>query len=264
MKVFVESVGLFGPGLHGWQAARPVLAGTQPYVGGDLGLPSLDMLPAAERRRTGLPVRLAISVGQDALAQTERPAQDLATVFSASGGDGEVIHEICETLAGAERLVSPTRFHNSVHNAPAGYWSIATRSQAPSTSLCARDWSFAAGLLEAAAEVHVDREAVLLLCYDSVYPPPLHRLRPLTASFACALILTRSRGIGTLAQLTLDLRGSGVPDSRMDDAGLEALRNGNPAARSLPLLAALARTQAAEIALDYLGDAQLAVRVSPC
>lgn len=264
MKAFVESLGLFGPGLHGWQAARPVLAGARPYAGGDLGLPSLDILPAAERRRTGLPVRLALCVGQDALAQTERPVQDLPTVFSASGGDGDVIHEICETLAGPDRMVSPTRFHNSVHNAPAGYWSIATRSQAPSTSLCARDWSFAAGLLEAAAGVQVDWEAVLLLCYDSVYPPPLHRLRPLTASFACALLLTRSRGIGTLAELTLELRGGREPDSRMDDAGLEALRRGNPAARALPVLATMAGMRTADITLDYLGDSHLVVRVSPC
>ena len=43
--------------------------------------------------------------------------------------NGQVIHEICEALATDEREVSPTRFHNSVHNASAGYWGIATRSQ---------------------------------------------------------------------------------------------------------------------------------------
>mgnify|MGYP002075717815 CR=1 FL=1 len=34
-------------------------------------------------------------------------------------------------FASDDRLISPTRFHNSVHNAPSGYWSIAARSTRP-------------------------------------------------------------------------------------------------------------------------------------
>src|SRR5205085_5133320 len=115
--------------------------------------PSVDALPAAERRRTGAVIRLALTTGLQALANGGLSAAEVMTVFTSSGGDGQVIHEICEALASAHREVSPTRFHNSVHNAPAGYWGIATRSHAASTSLCAFDWSFAAGLLEACAQV---------------------------------------------------------------------------------------------------------------
>ncbi|MEX0960214.1 MAG: beta-ketoacyl synthase chain length factor [Burkholderiales bacterium] len=259
MKMFVESVGLIGPGLAGWQAARPILAAAQPYAGGELSLPRLDILPAAERRRTGLPVKLAIAVGQDALAQTERATDDLPTVFSASGGDGEVIHEICETLAGTERLVSPTRFHNSVHNAPAGYWSIATRSQAKSTSLCCRDWSFAAGLLEAATEVATESAAVLLLCYDARYPEPLHRLRPVENAFGAALLLTRRPGTASVCSLSIELTDGQHTESTMDEMELENLRKGNPAARALPLLAAIAAGKPASVILDYLGDSCLRI-----
>ena len=112
------------------------------------------MLPA-ERRRAGATVKLAIAAGSEALAQAGRDPADMAMVFAASGGDGETVHEILAVLARSTREVSPTRFHNSVHNAPAGYWTVATGSRAPSTSLCAFDESFAAGLLDAAVQATV-------------------------------------------------------------------------------------------------------------
>ena len=50
----------------------------------------------------------------------------------------------------------------------------------------------------------------------------------------------------------------------MPDEALEALRAGVPAARSLPLLAALARGAPQALAIDYLGGLQLHVSVVPC
>jgi hypothetical protein len=180
MQVFVEGVGLRGPGLGGWAASRRILAGSEPYVPGELALPQLDLLPAAERRRTGLPVKLALNAGLEALASSGRPPETLASVFTSSGADGQVIHQICESLAGEAREVSPTRFHNSVHNAPAGYWSIALRCRAASTSLCCFDCSFVAGLLEACAYCTAEAEPALLVSYDAPYSEPLNAARPIT------------------------------------------------------------------------------------
>ena len=50
----------------------------------------------------------------------------------------------------------------------------------------------------------------------------------------------------------------------MDDARLEAFRIGNQAARSLPLLAAIARQCGTLVRLEYLEDQQLLIRVMPC
>ena len=69
-------------------------------------------------------------VATAACEAAQRDAAVAATVFTSSGGDGDNCHAICETLATTDRLISPTRFHNSVHNAPAGYWSIATQRDA--------------------------------------------------------------------------------------------------------------------------------------
>ena len=40
---------------------------------------------------------------------------------------GDTIHAVCTALTEPDYPVSPTRFSNSVHNAPAGYWSIAAK-----------------------------------------------------------------------------------------------------------------------------------------
>ncbi len=84
-------------------------------------------------------------------------------VFASSDGDGDIVHRLCTALATPAAAVSPTDFHNSVHNAATGYWSIGAHSQAPSTAICAYDGSFSAGLLEAACQIAVEARPVLRL-----------------------------------------------------------------------------------------------------
>src|SRR5690606_19035236 len=126
----------------------------------------------------------------------EDPA-DIATVFTASGADGHNCHALCEQLAGDDRAISPTRFHNSVHNAAAGYWGIATRSMAPSQVLCAYDASFGAGWIDALGQLHAEGGDVLLVAYDSEYPEPLHACRPIPDAAGVALWLGSATRAGS-------------------------------------------------------------------
>ena len=264
MRGWVEGVGLLGPGLSGWDAARAVLAGGMPYAPAAPAVPASELLPAAERRRTGMPVKLALAVGREAFVHAGRDAATTATVFTASCGDGQNLHDMCESLASPEREVSPTRFHNSVHNAAAGYWGIATRSREASTSLCAYDASFAAGLLEAMAQVAVERAPVALLAYDQPYPEPLHRARPIGGIFAAALVLVPERTARAVAQLEVSLAAAPEAPTTMADAQLERVRASIPAARGLPLLAALARGGESSVLLEYFEGVPLRVAVRPC
>ena len=188
------------------------------------------------------------------------PAQ-LPAVFSSSGGDGENCHEICQVLASAERQLSPTRFHNSVHNAAAGYWSIATGATPASNALCAYDASFAAGLIEALTQVAIERTAVILIAYDASYPEPLRSARPIPDAFGVAMVLAPQARPAALGKIEAHL--SDAPAATID-APLEGLRRAIPAARSLPLLALLACSAAGTTVLEYLEHARLSVRVSPC
>jgi hypothetical protein len=230
-----------------------VFKGHVPYVVEEVKIPNVELLPPAERRRTGPPIKLALCVGLEALADSTRSPQTVATVFTSSGGDGAVIHDICQTLATEQRELSPTRFHNSVHNAPAGYWGIALRAQAPSTSLCAYDWSFATGLLEAFAQVSSEHEAVLLISYDLPYPEPLHAARPILGTFGCALLLSREKTDRCKALLNIALSPQSCQPTRMQHPELEAFRGANPTGRALPILHALATGSSTDISLDHQG-----------
>jgi hypothetical protein len=171
---------------------------------------------------------------------------------------------MCAALATPERQVSPTRFHNSVHNAAAGYWSIATRCREPSTSLCGYDASFAMGLLEAASQVCVDGCPVALVAYDHPYPEPLNAARPIGGAFGAALVLAPQATVRAIAILDIEFVPRTAAVTTIADGGLEALKSSVPAARSLPLLAALTRPREAPVILDYVAGTHLRVAVTAC
>jgi hypothetical protein len=254
-EIHISGIGLAAPGLAGWEEGQRCLAGETDYEATPLPRLTPEILPPNERRRTSPIMRLALAVAYE--------AAQLASVFASASGDMEIIHAICETLASSDPAISPTQFHNSVHNAPAGYWSIASKSRAPSTSLSAFDASFAAGLMEAATQVGLEGGSVLLAAYDVPPPFPISEARPVREPFGCALVLTQEASAASSACLTLEL----VKDQEetvLDHAGLEALRRDNPAARALPLLKALAEGATARLVLPYLPGRQLLVECVPC
>src|SRR6202011_4773279 len=179
LAAFVDGVGLLGPGIADWPSGARMLSGKEPWACAPTVLPAPQCLPSAERRRTSAVVKLALAVGLEAASRAGADPATLPAVFTSSGGDGHNCHEICQVLASAERQLSPTRFHNSVHNAAAGYWGIATGAPPASNALCAHDASFAAGLLESVTQVSVEQTRVLLIAYDASYPEPMRAVRPI-------------------------------------------------------------------------------------
>jgi len=262
LTAYLDGIGLLGPGIGDWPSGALVLTGGTPYVPQSTVLPTPGALPAAERRRTGSIVKLALGVGFEATSRAGVDPATLPSVFCSSGADGQNCHEICEVLASSERQLSPTRFHNSVHNAAAGYWSIATGATPASSALCAFDASFAAGLLEALVQVVVDRTAVLLIAYDASYPQPLHAKRPIADAFAVALVLAPEARAASSARLTATFTDAST--DRIPEPQIEALRSSIPAARCLPLLRRLARRETGCAVIDYLDTQRLAVEVVPC
>jgi hypothetical protein len=266
LKAYVDAIGLLGPGLSSWEQARPVLIGKIPAQREKAQIPPPESLPPAERRRAGLSVKAALVAGQQALKSATVDIRELATVFTSSGGDGINCHEICAALTQPDRMISPTRFHNSVHNAPSGYWSISSGAMAPSSVLCAYDGSFGAGLLEAMTQVATENRPVLLLAYDTDYPQPLHGVRPVPDTLGVALLLSphgRSQSIGQLS-LQPEAAFTGEAAETLVDPVLEWLRTSIPAARCLPLLRTLALAEHKTVVIDYLDNLQMAVQVAAC
>jgi hypothetical protein len=272
LSACVRGIGLLGPGLDDWLSGASVLAGVTPYTSRATVLPVPAALPAAERRRTGAVVRLALAIGFEASSRAGANPAELPTVFSSSGGDGSNCHEICQTLATGDRQLSPTRFHNSVHNAASGYWSIAVGATPASNVLCAYDATFGAALLEALTQVVVDRTPVLLVAYDSAYPEPLHGVRPIPDAFGVAMVLApvsagalhaSSDAAEAPAPFIITVALTDASADLMADPQLEVLRATIPAARCLPLLSKLSRHELGRVVIDYLEEQRISIEVSP-
>ena len=262
----MRGIAVVSAGLPSWSRALPVLRGEAPLLTEPLKLEPHAGLPATERRRIGQTVKVALACASQLFEGSGISPTEAQTVFTSSGADGLNCHQLCEALAQPDPQVSPTRFTNSVHNAPAGYWGIATGATTPSVSLCAFDGSFVAGLIEAATIVVVDDLAVALVAYDAPYPEPLAGKRPIAEPFGVGLLLVPEHDPDSIAHLVFDAPRTGLAATPMTDPALECLRLGVPAARALPLLAALAtRTPAAStpVCIAANDGAALCVTVGP-
>jgi hypothetical protein len=238
LRIHIEGIGLWSKQLGDFAALQALLAGHVPEPPSPK--PAATTLPPNERRRAPESVLLAVEVAGQAVAMSGRTAASLTCVFSSSHGDQAITDYMCATLASAPTELSPIRFHNSVHNAPAGYWTIATGCHEPSTAVCAQRMSFGAGLLEAISHALADHCPVLLVCSDIAGVFPLAEQTGCTQSFGCALVLSPEISENTLASLDITL----TPIQGSAEALPEPLagwRAANASAEALPLLAVLAR-----------------------
>jgi hypothetical protein len=259
---YIQAVGLAAPGFNNWSESIAILRGDQPYAAAPLSAFAPTLLPANEQRRATATVRIAFRVAEEAVRNSGLSAGSLATVFASSDADMMVSHRICTALAQTQRMVSPTDFHNSVHNAPSGYWHIGARSHLPSSAIAAFDYSFAAGLLEALTQVQIEQQPTLLVCYDVPAPEPLLAKRPLGHIVAVALLLTPERSRNALAHIELADLNCSAPESVTDTAAFETLRLSNPAGRAFPVLQLIARQQSGDIVLQRSAERFMKLRIA--
>ncbi|MEP7102316.1 MAG: beta-ketoacyl synthase chain length factor [Burkholderiales bacterium] len=256
--VFVEGIALWAPTLPSWDMARAAFRGVGASADPPARRPSPELLPAAERRRAPDTVALALEVASHAVAQSGRRADELLSVFTSAHGDLAINDCICSTLVSAPTLISPTKFHNSVHNAASGYWGIATGCLQASTAVSAFECSFAAGLLEALTQCAADDRAVLLVGYDIEATGALASTNDSRGLLAVALVIAPQRSARTRAALDWSLvSGASARIPLRSEAALPLATNAM--ADALPLFEALARADGAPFAMPL--SASLALRV---
>ena len=236
----IEGIGVWAPQLPDWSAARNMFCGNVEQAA-ESPRPAAAILPASERRRAPESVLIAVEAAQQACAMAQRDPRELAHVFASAHGDLAINDYLCATLARTPFEMSPTKFHNSVHNGPAGYWTIASGCMRASTAVSAGAASFGAGLLEAAVRADGESEPVLLVAYDIAASGPLRDVIASRSAFAAALVLA-PWSASALARLHLRLDDGAAPLAPAPPL-LHASHRGNPAAASLPLLAVLARRE---------------------
>jgi len=141
------------------------------------------LLPSRMKRRTSIPTRMAFAAAERACNHAGVPPSELPTIFASALGESAITDRLCRDIAEENLPLSPTRFHNSVHNTASGYWSIAVGSNHPAMAMASFEDTFALGLLEAYSQIQCCNSKVLLVCYDET---PSQALMPDNDWAACA------------------------------------------------------------------------------
>lgn len=189
LRVAIEGVAFWASRLPNWELAQAVIRGEQAPPETASARPSPTLLAPTERRRAPDTVAVALEVAARACEAAARNPADLPSVFASTHGDTAISDYMCATLATTPTLISPIKFHNSVHNAAAGYWSIGTGSLAPYTAISAYQYTFAAGLLEAATQVVCEHRTVLYVAFDIESKGPLATMAASCGLLGAALVL---------------------------------------------------------------------------
>ncbi len=239
--LFIEGIAFWASGLPGWEFAKPVLCGTAAPPESAARRPAPEMLPPAERRRAPDSVTIAIDVAAHACAAAARDPAELPSVFATTHGDLTITDQLCETLAKTPLHTSPTKFHNSVHNAAAGYWCIATGCLAPYTTVSVSRYSYAAGLLEAFVQAWSDETSVLYVAYDIEACGPLVPVATSRGLLGAGLVLGPRRLPGSVGPLSWSVRRGNAGGATRPDPRNASLVEGNAMASCLPFFETLAR-----------------------
>jgi hypothetical protein len=248
--VDLVGIGAWGPAFNNWAELQALFA--TPSIGDDLQwatqVPKPEIIPANERRRAPLPVRAAVEVSWQALQQAGLASSDVACVFGSGLGDTEITDYMCRVLTTAEKQLSPTKFHNSVHNAAAGYWTISTGCMKSANSIAAYQNTAGLALLEAIIQCQQHSEPVLVTLFDTAAHDAYRQIFACEHSFAAALLLVPAGSANApIARLALgDENTAAVVEPQLPCTQLAALYRDNPSAKVLGLLQQLATKQAGQ------------------
>ena len=240
-SIFITGTGLWAPGFRdvaAWVPGTPDLA---------VASAPAELIPAALRRRAS---PLSRMVAEAALAAAEQAGAELGRVAMVLGSAfGEIVAavEMIGSFREDEGMPSPMRFHNSVHNAPVAYVSMATENQGLATAVAAGDETAAVALQEAIGILAERGGDVLLVVADEAVAPPLRPNRPY-APGAAALVLSGVETPRARARLGVPHRGA-APAIPMPDGFAT-----HPCAGAFALVAAVASGQRGPVPLEFAED----------
>lgn len=265
LRCKVIGLGAWGPGFNQWQELSARLL--QDTISDDEWqsvAPKPAVIPANERRRSPLPVKIAVETSSQALEMSGLSSADVACVFGSGLGDTEITDYMCRVLNTELKQLSPTKFHNSVHNAAAGYWTISSACMKSANSIAAYHETAGMALLEAVSQCVLHNEAVMITLFDTKAHSAYQQIFSCRDSFSASLLIcpeSYSHSNASLASLTLDV-GAAETLTSIQNKRLDSLRDENPAAKILSLLEPIANSSDAEIVLGLSEANVLRAKVS--
>jgi hypothetical protein len=179
--VYVRGLGLWTPGRpdpEAWCRGE-----THP----DADAPAAASLDGPIRRRATRQTRMAIEALYQAVKSAGFDPATTPTVWATAHGEHSTAIKLLKMMHRGSGRLSPTHFHNSVHNTPSGYASIAAHNQSLSTTVTGGREIVGAALLEAFAILETTAPEVVLVLSDEALQSPFERAgasTPLAVAFA--------------------------------------------------------------------------------
>jgi hypothetical protein len=261
LQVHVDGIAFWFARLPDWETARAVIRGERTPPDATVARPSPTLLAPTERRRAPDTVAVALEVASRAAAASGHDPASLPSVFASTHGDTAISDYMCSTLASTPTLISPIKFHNSVHNAAAGYWSIGARSFASYTAVSAYRHTFGAGLLEAATQAVTEGQPVLYVAFDIEARGPIATMAFSRGVLGAAVVLSPNGSERSQAQLTMELCDAASESVTSAHSPAADFVAGNAMAPCLPFFEALARDDVPCVRLGLSAATVLRVQV---
>ncbi len=184
----ILGVGAWGPNFQNWPELSAILNGEK-LAAHEIKGPKPEVIPANERRRAPLPVRLAVESSWQAVNDAGLDPAELPCVFVSGIGDTQLTDYMCTVLATDNKALSPTKFHNSVHNAAAGYWTISTGCTQAANSVAGFQESVSLAMMEALIQCQAEQRPLLITFYDAPSSEVLCGLLKNDVSFAASIVI---------------------------------------------------------------------------
>ena len=257
MRCSIKAVGGWGQNYTNWEELSELLT-TGNTAENTASSPKPEIIPANERRRAPLPVKLAIESSWQATQAADLDPKDLACVFVSGLGDTQLTDYMCKTLSGENMQLSPTKFHNSVHNAAAGYWTISTGCMKAANSVAGFNESVSLALFEAFCQCIEENTPVLITFYDSPVSEILKPLLKNEQSFSAAIIIEPSQSDSDVNTLEMEVssKASQWPDLDLE-TNLQTSYKENPSAKILAVLKMLTANKEDSVTLPLSAETSL-------
>ncbi len=236
----VIGLGAWGDYFDSWDSLAELLKSND-AVPEKVSGPKPQIIPANERRRAPLPVRLAVESSWQASQMAQIDPKALSCVFVSGFGDTQLTDYMCKVLASESKALSPTKFHNSVHNAAAGYWTISTGCEQSANSVAGFNNSVSVTLLEGMLQCIEENKPILLTFFDAPVSQILTDIMGPGDSFSCSLVIvpegfSNKPDDAKKITATLEYISCEWPALNTRSDVLEASYKSNPSSRILPLL----------------------------
>ena len=258
----VTGIGAWGNGFYHWNSLAELLNGGVLDIQA-AATPKPEVIPSNERRRAPLPVKLAVETSWQATQMAQSDPKDLPCVFVSGLGDTQLTDYMCRVLAGEDKALSPTKFHNSVHNAAAGYWTISTGCMQSANSVAGFEESVSLALMEALIQAQSLNAPLLLTFYDA---PSSELLMPLLKNqqpFAFSLVIEPSvdNDKSFKYKAEIDVQKTNWPNTTFVE-GLQHCYQFNPVGRILSFAKIIATNEEASLSMPLSAETALKITKS--